>query len=345
MRVQTTDALMRPIAEFSHAARTDDLILIGAMAGVDTAVRVAGTSPGTTDFAAQTDKIFDNLETVLAQFGGTVADLMRVKIYLSDMRNVAPYRDMVAARFGTPAFDHVVVASAGYPLPQAVIELDAVARRPGVAPPFACRSLTLAPGAETQSGLADALGAAGIRAETICAATITAVDPAAIVPVAAALGALAGVLPPVTATAAQLGDEGASVLVEAVTTEGPLAIAQGGAFARAGDYLFLPALPGDPAAGAVAAQTRAAWAEIARRLEAAGFPPRSVLRTSNILRDWRHYRAFNDAYAPHVDWPYPPRTTMQTAIAPGADVQIEALAYMRPQDVTVLQAASFTRPD
>ncbi|MFX8079117.1 Rid family hydrolase, partial [Acinetobacter baumannii] len=77
-----TDQLMRPIAHFSHASRIDDVIHVGASAGVFPDLRLAGDAPGRFDMEAQTRRMFANLRTTLDLLGGKMSDVVRLKAYV-----------------------------------------------------------------------------------------------------------------------------------------------------------------------------------------------------------------------------------------------------------------------
>jgi 2-iminobutanoate/2-iminopropanoate deaminase len=91
-----------------------------------------GLDPATTklvegDVAAQTQRVFDNLEAVLAGAGATLSDVVRAGVYLVDMGDFAKMNEVYAARFGThrPARSTVAVAA----LPAgARVEIDLVVR-------------------------------------------------------------------------------------------------------------------------------------------------------------------------------------------------------------------------
>jgi hypothetical protein len=53
--VVATNRLMKPIAHFSFGVRCGTDVLIGATAGTDAARRLAGTTPGLADTAAQAE--------------------------------------------------------------------------------------------------------------------------------------------------------------------------------------------------------------------------------------------------------------------------------------------------
>ena len=79
------------------------------------------------DVAAQTRRVFDNLEAVLAGAGATLSDVVRAGVYLVDMGDFAKMNEVFAARFGAhrPARSTVAVAA----LPAgARVEIDLVVR-------------------------------------------------------------------------------------------------------------------------------------------------------------------------------------------------------------------------
>jgi 2-iminobutanoate/2-iminopropanoate deaminase len=79
------------------------------------------------DVAAQTRRVFDNLEAVLRGAGATLADVVRAGVFLVDMGDFAKMNEVFAARFGAhrPARSTVTVAA----LPAgARVEIDLVVR-------------------------------------------------------------------------------------------------------------------------------------------------------------------------------------------------------------------------
>jgi enamine deaminase RidA (YjgF/YER057c/UK114 family) len=111
----------------------------------------------------------------------------------------------------------------------------------------------------------------------------------------------------------------------------------------AGDELYISGqlgVEGDGAPpGDAEQQTRTAWARVRALLEAAGMGVEDVVRTSNVLTDWRRYAPYNAGYGASVTPPYPPRATVVGALRdPRALVQIEALAHRAARYATVLEA-------
>jgi 2-iminobutanoate/2-iminopropanoate deaminase len=78
------------------------------------------------DIAAQTQRIFDNLEAILAGAGVTLADVVKTTVFLTHMGDFARMNEVYAARFGShrPARSTVQVSA----LPAgAAVEIDLVA--------------------------------------------------------------------------------------------------------------------------------------------------------------------------------------------------------------------------
>lgn len=348
MRVITTTGLMRPIADFSHAAMVENVVFVGAMAGTDANTVVAGQTPGATDFRAQTRKIFENLDAVLGQYGSETDDLQRLKVYLSDMRNYATYMTMFEERFPRADFDHVVVGSNGYPLPQAVIELDAVAAVPGSALAFEFTSMRLRLRGRRRDEFPDIVESAVRQLnrplDRLVFAGVTAVSTDCLDEIFSALLATTGDnAPPMACRASMLGDYEIDAVVELIFARTPPILGPRSdkgldpAYAVSGQFAFLSGREPADVSADVKSQMSAVMSGIEKTLGEIGFPSRSLIRTRNFLTDWRDYGVFNSVYKGFVDWPFPPRTTMLAGLRSGAQFQLEGVAYRRPSDVTVLQ--------
>jgi enamine deaminase RidA (YjgF/YER057c/UK114 family) len=393
-KIINTPLLMKPIAHFSHAVRVDTLIHAGATAGTDAGRRLAGNSHGLVDVRAQTEQMFDNLETTLGLLDATVSDLVRLKVYVTDLRDLPHYAAVFHRRYGSLGVVPSVVGSFGFPLPQAAIELDAVA-------------IT---GTKTQP-IAHSGGSGAMRAGSRLYATAhpTTADGALVtsngkVQSAAALAQLAAILskarmgmpdvvnlhitladvrdiaafeqvfsasfteprPSATVVVAPLPHPFMRVQLEAVCVAGggrAIMIDEGGtALASASDAmlvqdeLYISAQTGVRNDGGsngradlgqvdtvveteVEAQTRLAWKRVHTLLEKAGMRFDDVLRTNNVLTDWRHYGGFNVGYGASTNVPYPNRATVLGALRdPNACVHVEAIAHRNANNSTVVEA-------
>ena len=114
-----------PVGPFSPAVRCDDLVFLsGQVAQSPTTGKLIGE-----DIAAQTEQIFLNLRAVLRAAGLTLADAVRVGVYLTDMRDLASMNAVYGRQFDAPYPARTTVAVADLPL-GAAIEIDLVARAP-----------------------------------------------------------------------------------------------------------------------------------------------------------------------------------------------------------------------
>jgi 2-iminobutanoate/2-iminopropanoate deaminase len=381
-RITTSERLMKPIAHFSHGVRVGDTVHLGAAAGVDATRRLAGASVGTGDMTAQAERMFANLRIALEALGGAWHQVVRLKTYLVDWRDLAAYESVCARLFAAPHPAASTVGTWGFPLPQILLETELVACLDGR------RDFARAPdsddpalgGGVLAGGLhyctaspADGNGAVGAPAdasaqsERALRALAARLERAGLGPgdVAMLNVSLADIrdlpafdaafvrffrtpYPARTVVGVPLARAGQLIELESIAAPGggepveprggavPSVPASSGM--RAGDWLFVSAQStgGIPDAEG---QTRAAWTRVAAVLEQAGLGLEDVVRTNNILTDWRLYAGFNAGYGAFVTPPYPPRATVHASLAdPRACVQVEAIAHREGRDATVLEA-------
>jgi reactive intermediate/imine deaminase len=107
----------------SQALRVGDLLFVSGQVGIDD----AGTLVATDDFDAQADRAFANLSRVLEAGGSSLARVVKVTIFLTDMGN---FEKIVALRrkWFTPPYpaDTIVEVRSLY-APQVQIEIEAIA--------------------------------------------------------------------------------------------------------------------------------------------------------------------------------------------------------------------------
>jgi len=362
-QIVASERLMVPIAHFSHAVRVGSTIHLGAAAGVDRSRRLAGASVGVGDMPAQTEQLFANLRVALEALGGAWPDVVKVKTYIVDWRDLPAYDAVHARELGAlhPAVSKV--GTWGFPLPQILLETELVACLAGTerfgadgvragglhyctAAPVTETSDARAQSEEALRNLAATLDRAGLRPQDVVMLTVSLADLRAL---AAFEDAYRRVFrPPYPARSVvgvPLARAGQLVELESVAAYGggrPVGAGLPGDGASsgmlAGDWLFVSAQTAGGEAG-VERQTRRAWERIAATVEAAGMTVDDVVRTNNVLTDWRCYAGFNTGYGAFVTRPYPPRATVHAALAdPGACVQVEAIAHRQGRGATVLEA-------
>ena len=126
LKTISVDNAPKAIGPYAQGIVAGDFLFTAGQVGLDPATMklVEG------DAAAQTRRVFDNLEAVLAGAGATLSDVVRAGVYLVDMGDFARMNEVFAARFGAhrPARSTVAVAA----LPAgARVEIDLVVRIPG----------------------------------------------------------------------------------------------------------------------------------------------------------------------------------------------------------------------
>lgn len=122
------DGAPRPVAPFSHAVRSGDLVLLSGQMPTDPSDPEAPLPDG---IAAQTDRVMRNLEIVLGGLGLGLADVLQCRCYLTAFeRDYAAFNRAYAAWFPEnrrPARTTVGVTALAL---GAMVEIDALARRP-----------------------------------------------------------------------------------------------------------------------------------------------------------------------------------------------------------------------
>jgi 2-iminobutanoate/2-iminopropanoate deaminase len=101
-----------------------------------------------------------------------------------------------------------------------------------------------------------------------------------------------------------------------------------------GDFVYTAGQVGMDASGAIVeggveAQTRRALENVRLCLDAAGCSLDDVVKVNAYLTDMDDFPAYNDVYTEFFREPYPARTTVGAALAPGLVVEIEAVARRR----------------
>lgn len=119
----SSDALAPPVGPFSPGVRAGDLIFLSGQVALSaqTGRLIEG------DVAAQTEQVLQNLRTLLAAAGKSFADVARVNVYLTDMKDFARMNAVYARHFEAPYPARTTVAVAGLPL-GAAVEIDLIAR-------------------------------------------------------------------------------------------------------------------------------------------------------------------------------------------------------------------------
>lgn len=121
--VFTSNELAPAAGPFSQAVRAGEFVFLSGQVAQDpsTGELVAG------DVAAQTEQVFQNLRATLRAAGKTLADVVRVGVYLADMRDFGRMNSVYERQFEAPYPARTTIAVSALPL-GALVEMDLVSR-------------------------------------------------------------------------------------------------------------------------------------------------------------------------------------------------------------------------
>ena len=108
---------------YSQALRVRDLLFVSGQA----AIAPDGTIIGEGDFEAQARQALANLESVLKAAGAELKDMVKVTIFVTDMRNFPKVVELRKQYFSPPYPADSIVQVQALPLPELMIEIEAIA--------------------------------------------------------------------------------------------------------------------------------------------------------------------------------------------------------------------------
>jgi len=118
----TSDRLAKPVGPFSPAVRDGNRVYTSGQVGQDPATGKLVDG----GVVAQTEQIFRNLATILSAANKSFADVVKVNVYLTDIRDFAAMNEVYAKHFVPPYPARTTLGVAALPL-GAVVEIEAIA--------------------------------------------------------------------------------------------------------------------------------------------------------------------------------------------------------------------------
>ncbi len=110
------------VGPFSHAILSNGFFFCSGTIGLNAQnMQLQGKS-----IEEQASKVFENVKSVLASSALTLADVVKVNVYLTDMANYSKMNIIYEAQFGTHKPARTTVAVAGLPL-GALFEIECIA--------------------------------------------------------------------------------------------------------------------------------------------------------------------------------------------------------------------------
>ncbi|HEY8011214.1 MAG TPA: RidA family protein [Rudaea sp.] len=117
-----SDNAPKAIGPYSQAVRVGNTIYLSGQTPLDPATGDLVTG----DIAAQTRRVFDNLQAVCAAAGITFAQIARVGIYLTDLGNFAAVNGVMKEYFSEPFPARSTISVVALPR-NSQVEIDAIA--------------------------------------------------------------------------------------------------------------------------------------------------------------------------------------------------------------------------
>ena len=118
----STPAAPAAIGPYSQGIKAGGLLFVSGQIPIDPATgqMIDG------DIAAQTHRVFQNLQAILEAGGATFDHVVRTTVYLADMNDFAAMNDVYATYFISPAPARATVQAARLPK-DARVEIDVIA--------------------------------------------------------------------------------------------------------------------------------------------------------------------------------------------------------------------------
>ncbi len=117
--IQTPDA-PAAIGTYSQAIRVKDTVYLSGQIGLDPA-----TMQMVEGIDEQIHRVFQNLRAVAAASGGSLSDLVKLNVFLIDLKNFAKVNEIMAGYFQQPYPARAAVGVAALPR-GALVEMDGV---------------------------------------------------------------------------------------------------------------------------------------------------------------------------------------------------------------------------
>jgi reactive intermediate/imine deaminase len=119
-RIVSTGEAPAAIGTYSQAVRTGDTVYLSGQIGLDPA-----TMQLEDGIDAQAARVFGNLAAVARAAGGSLADVVKLNIYLTDLADFGRINETMSRHFSEPYPARATVQVAALPK-GALVEIDAV---------------------------------------------------------------------------------------------------------------------------------------------------------------------------------------------------------------------------
>ena len=108
---------------YTHGWRVDSTIYVAGQLPYDK----DGNLVGPNDIHAQARRVLQNIQRIVETGGGAMSDVVKVTVYVTDIRYREAYAEVRAEFFGSNPPASTFVQIANLAIPGALIEIDAIA--------------------------------------------------------------------------------------------------------------------------------------------------------------------------------------------------------------------------
>jgi 2-iminobutanoate/2-iminopropanoate deaminase len=115
------ESLHEPVSHYTDAVRWGDLLFVSGVAPLDKELRLVSE-----DVVEQTRKVFLNMKEILDAAGATFADVLRVTVYLTDVRDRARINPVRKEFFGAARPASTLIGVKELVVPGMKVEIEAV---------------------------------------------------------------------------------------------------------------------------------------------------------------------------------------------------------------------------
>jgi 2-iminobutanoate/2-iminopropanoate deaminase len=115
-----------PRGPYSPAVRAGDFIYVSGQVPVDPATN----QPVTGDIRQETRQVLNNITRLLEACGSSRAEVVKVQVYLTDVKDFAAMNEVYTEFFGDAKPARTTIGVAALPLPNGKVEIDAIAYHP-----------------------------------------------------------------------------------------------------------------------------------------------------------------------------------------------------------------------
>lgn len=122
-RLRLTDNLPEPISHYADAVHAGDWLHISGMLALDRDGKLVGGD----DVVAQTERVLENIEAALRAAGAGFDSVVKVNVYVRRIGDRAAINTVRQRFFGESRPASTLVEVSAFVLPEALVEIDAVA--------------------------------------------------------------------------------------------------------------------------------------------------------------------------------------------------------------------------